>query len=310
MARPRAIARLLRASNLPSVFSNCLTGAAVGAASLDNPGPGYPVAAAVADQGFVVGEGLLIGLGVMTFYLAGAILNDVFDIRWDREHRPDRPLASGLVSTPFATWFASVLIVVGVGWAWTMGAPAFAAAGALLAAVLAYDWLHKRSAGSVFLLGAARGLVITVAALAVNPDAGWTLAAPIALVVAIYTTLLSFIARGEYRAAPDARRWLSLAMPLVVIGAAAFVRPADPGDEAFAAAPALAGALAVGWLAWAARRAMASPPRTGRAVGMWLIGFCFVDAWCCALLGAPLAAAVAAGLGVVMLALQRLAPGT
>lgn len=304
MTRPRAVARMLRAANLPSVFSNCLTGAAIGEATV--AGTAYPLAASVEPEGVVIGEGLLIGLGVMTFYLAGAILNDVFDVKWDREHRPDRPLAAGLVSTSFATWTSAVLIVVGIGWAWTMGTAAFAAALALLGVVLAYDALHKRFAGAVLFMGLARGMVIVTAALSVNGDASAMLLVPVATVVAVYTTLLTFVARGEYRGGLDARRWLAVIMPLVVLSAAGFVLP----GQSHAAALVISGALVAGWLAVAARHVLAMPARTGRAVGLWLVGLCFIDAWCCALLGAPIAAIVAAALGLVMFGLQRLAPGT
>lgn len=317
MARTRAMARLLRASNLPSVFSNSLTGAAIGAATVGAVPPagasspltasaGFPLVAAVEQQARAIGEGLLIGLGVTSFYLAGAILNDVFDVKWDRQHRPDRPLPSGLVNTSFATWAAAVLIVVGVGWAWSMGSRPLYAGLALLATVLAYDALHKRFVGSVVFMGLARGGVIVLAALVVNPAPRFALLAPIAGIVAAYTALFTLIARGEHRGELDGRRWLAALLPLLVLALLVFVRPAEP----IAAAMVPIGALTMGWLALAAWRVLQSPPRTPKAVGLWLTGLCLIDAWCLVLLGAPIAAAVAVGLAGLMLVLQRLAPGT
>lgn len=317
MARTRAMARLLRASNLPSVFTNTLTGAAIGGATVGRVAPpdasspltdpaSFPLVVAIEKQAVTIGEGLLIGLGVMTFYLAGAILNDVFDLKWDRQHRPDRPLAAGLVNTSFATWVATVLIVVGIGWAWSTGPRPLYAGLALLAVVLAYDVLHKRFVGSVVFMGLARGGVVVLAALVVNPEPHLALLAPVAGVIAAYTALFTLIARGEQEGRLAARRWLAVLLPLLVLVLATFVRPVDPSGAALV----LVGALAMGWLALAARRVLQSPPATGAAVGMWLVGLCFVDAWCLTLLGAPIAAALAVGLGGIMVGLQRLAPGT
>jgi len=317
MARTRAMARLLRASNLPSVFSNSMTGAAIGAAAIGRIAPpgasdplaepaGFPLVAAVEHQAAVIGQGLLIGLGVTTFYLAGAILNDVFDIRWDRRRRPDRPLASGLVGSSFAVWAAAVLIVVGIGWAWSMGPRPFYAGLALLAVVLAYDAWHKKFVGSVVFMGLARGGVIVLAALVVNPEPRFALLAPIAGLIAAYTALFTLIARGEHEGELDGRRWLAAVLPLLVLALVVFVRPAEP----IAVAVVLIGALTMGWLALAAWRVLQSPPRTPKAVGLWLTGLCVIDGWCLALLGAPIAGAAAVGLAGVMLCLQRLAPGT
>jgi 4-hydroxybenzoate polyprenyltransferase len=52
-------------------------------------------------------------------YLAGVVLNDVFDLELDSHERPDRPLPSGRISPSAARWFGWGLMFAGavLGWA-------------------------------------------------------------------------------------------------------------------------------------------------------------------------------------------------
>src|SRR5687768_18320093 len=75
----RTLLVLGRASNLPTVWSNCLAGWILG------------------------GEGqwsglMLLMLGGTFLYLGGMYLNDAFDSEFDRQHRPERPIPSGAIS--------------------------------------------------------------------------------------------------------------------------------------------------------------------------------------------------------------------
>ena len=72
MAYLRTLLILGRASNLPTVWSNCLAGWLLG-------GGGAP-------ESF----SLLI-LGSTLLYLAGMFLNDALDVQFDRQYRPERP---------------------------------------------------------------------------------------------------------------------------------------------------------------------------------------------------------------------------
>src|SRR4051794_33630035 len=67
-----------RISNLPTVGSNCL------AAWLLGGGGSWGKLAAV-------------GAGAALLYTAGMFLNDAFDVEFDRRHRPERPIVSGVV---------------------------------------------------------------------------------------------------------------------------------------------------------------------------------------------------------------------
>src|SRR6478736_6052578 len=91
----RALLVLGRVSNLPTVWSNCLAGWLLGGA--ETP---------------AVLPRLLIGASLL--YVAGMFLNDAFDIEFDRQFRPERPIPSGAISTR-AVWLAiTILLTAGV----------------------------------------------------------------------------------------------------------------------------------------------------------------------------------------------------
>lgn len=67
------------------------------------------------------GDGSLLGLLVVTsvlLYMAGMVLNDVFDADIDAQERPDRPIPSGRVSRPTARLVGWQFLGLGVitGW--------------------------------------------------------------------------------------------------------------------------------------------------------------------------------------------------
>src|SRR3954467_14588405 len=75
----RTLLVLGRASNLPTVWSNCLAGWLIsGAAS-------------------VFGL-LLLCASATCLYLGGMYLNDAFDVEFDRQNRKERPIPSGAIS--------------------------------------------------------------------------------------------------------------------------------------------------------------------------------------------------------------------
>src|SRR4030095_6179699 len=84
---------LARASNLPTVWSNCLAGWLLG-------GGGDWLEVAIPR---VRGAGVrlnfaILCLGATFLYTGGMFLNDAFDADFDRHFRPERPIASGAIS--------------------------------------------------------------------------------------------------------------------------------------------------------------------------------------------------------------------
>jgi 4-hydroxybenzoate polyprenyltransferase len=169
--------RLGRVSNLPTVCTNVLAGAALARVPLAP----LPVAVTV--------------LACALLYTAGMFLNDAFDHRHDAVHQPARPIAQGLVAATevyaigFALLGAGVLLLAPYG-------RAFAGALALAATIVAYDAWHKQNPLSPLLMALCRALVYVTAAQAVGGGLRWPLLAGAALLFAYLVGLTWWAKRG------------------------------------------------------------------------------------------------------------------
>lgn len=252
---------LARVSNLPTVWTNVLAGWWLAGGDWQWGTLGWLLA------------------GASLLYTGGMFLNDAADARWDREHRSERPIATGRVSER-AVWAAAVMFLLG-GLAMVLigGANGWVSL-ALMAAIVAYDLYHKPWKGSVLVMGLCRVLLYLTAGSAVVE--GWELVEGgqlilKALVLGAYVVGLSLAARGEASGATGGweRRlgWLLLGLPAVVVMVEA-VR------EAGFSGPVWLFAFAHGALMVWVCRLMSLSPRSniGRAVGWLLAGIPFVDA--------------------------------
>jgi 4-hydroxybenzoate polyprenyltransferase len=101
-------------------------------------------------------------------YIAGMVLNDLFDLQQDRLERPSRPLPSGRIARGVASRLGWGMLLLGVALAWSAGYMRFAAAdgsialpwragvvATLLAAmIVAYDrWLKRTPLGPLAMGG-------------------------------------------------------------------------------------------------------------------------------------------------------------
>ena len=179
----RAVLDMARAGNLPSVASNVIAALVLsGASGMKWPSSGQLVQALVA--GFLL-------------YAGGATLNDVADADFDRKHRPERAIPTGVFSRPVALALGAVEMALGAAMLWRAGASP-GALGGLIAVILAYDWLHKRWAGSVLLMAGCRSLLgISLATLPGHQAGTWFWAWTAA--VFAYIVVLSVLARMEYK---------------------------------------------------------------------------------------------------------------
>jgi len=176
MVSVRAILVLCRISNLPTVISNSV------AAWFLAGGGWNPLLPAGAAAGCLV-------------YIGGMILNDVFDVEWDLRHGKPRPIPRRQIRLSTAAWLGWTSLGLGTGCFLLLGTNPLWTVG-LAAAVLAYDALHKRWTGSIWLMGACRFfLFLTVASLAdpYLPVAVWIWGASLA----IYVAGVTLAARGE-----------------------------------------------------------------------------------------------------------------
>jgi 4-hydroxybenzoate polyprenyltransferase len=267
----RTYAELARVSNLPTCVSNTLVGCALGARSGLYPWASVPPIAA----------------GICLLYVAGMVMNDIFDRRSDWLERPERPIPSGRVSLLEAWSFAGMTLVLGMGLLSNASTRALDVAFPLVASIVLYDLLHKRYAWSIVLMGICRGMVYLVAAAGVSWPFDFFRAGWLAGTLALYTVVITVVARSENIRMLDARRWLALALPPVVLANAWVVQP-----QQYVAAAA-AGLLLVLWLGRAARAVLVTPPNTKSAILLWISGMCLVDAFFLALLEQPLAALLA-----------------
>src|SRR5688572_4482233 len=178
---PRGYLRTLlvlgRASNLPTVWSNCLAGWYLG-------GGGYM-------SGFV-----LLCLGATCLYTGGMFLNDAFDVEFDRQHRSERPIPSGAISLGEVWGFGVGWLVLGTVLLAFFGWPTAILTALLVVSILVYDAVHKAIAFSPFLMALCRFFLFLTAASA--SDEGVTgLAVWSALALGLYIVGLSYVAKSE-----------------------------------------------------------------------------------------------------------------
>jgi 4-hydroxybenzoate polyprenyltransferase len=193
----RTLLVLGRASNLPTVWSNCLAGWYLG-------GGGYM-------SGFI-----LLCLGATCLYTGGMFLNDAFDVEFDRQHRSERPIPSGAISLGEVWGFGVGWLVLGAVLLAFFGWPTAILTGLLVVSILVYDAVHKAIAFSPFLMALCRFFLFLTAASA--SDEGVTgLAVWSSLALALYIVGLSYVAKSESARGP-LRYWpcLLLAAPLLL----------------------------------------------------------------------------------------------
>jgi len=165
--RTRSLLASMRVPNLPGVACHVFTGAMVvwwleptGASSAVNFG--------------IPWSGILwaaMAAGVL-LCVAGNLLNDWHDIEWDRRHRPERALPSGVFTRRKYLTFGILCLISAVVMMFASSASAGVVALAIAACVTIYTLCHKRTAWSVVPLAMCRGLLPWMGAQAVLP-AGW-----------------------------------------------------------------------------------------------------------------------------------------
>lgn len=193
----RSLLVLGRASNLPTVWSNCLAGWLLG------EGGHF--------SGFV-----LLCLGATCLYTGGMFLNDAFDVEFDRQHRPERPIPSGAISLGEVWGFGVGWLVLGSVLLAFFGWPTAILSGLLVVSILVYDAVHKLIAFSPFLMALCRFFLFLTAASA--SDLGITgLAIWSSFALAFYIVGLSYVAKSESTRGP-LRYWpcLFLVAPVLL----------------------------------------------------------------------------------------------
>lgn len=288
--RLRVALRLGRVSNLPTVWTNVLTGVVL------------------AGVGFKVFDLLILMLAGSSFYVGGMYLNDAFDAEIDQREHPERPIPSGQVTarTVFVLGFAmllggiGLLTLIGVVLQDGAGWPTIGTGLILALMVLVYDGYHKANPFSPVLMGICRILLYVMAALALRPAFTLDLALGCAVLLS-YLIALTQVAKHENLGR------LSNAWPLVFLAA-----PVIYGLSDSAQTPVLVGLIALtAWTAYALSYLfVASRRHIPRAVGGLIAGISLVDALLIGMHGGGLLMVLAfAGFGATLL-FHRYVPGT
>lgn len=285
----RQYAELTRISNLPTCWTNVLTGCAIGSMAGSVPIAMLPV--------------VILATIINLYYMAGMALNDLGDVKIDREQSPDRPIASVRISPRAALIFIVALFATATILLLIYFPHCIYLALLLVAMILLYDITHKRSSYSVVFMASCRALIYVISGYAIFTEStrGFRIDTAIAAtVLALYIALVALVARSENKQQIDKRRWFSIAIMLLVPAVFVLSLPTT-------IYPCIIAVLLLIILSRAATFVLSEPPQVKQAVLTWLACICLLDSLFLAVLGSPVAAAVA-GLcfGVVTLSRRRI----
>lgn len=269
-------AALTRISNLPTCWTNVLTGSAIGSMAASIPVGILPV--------------FILSIIISLFYMAGMALNDLVDLKIDRQQRPDRPIASGGISPGSALIFIILLFVMATGLMLIFFPHCIYFTLILTAAIILYDIIHKHFAFSVIFMVLCRALIYVISAYAVFGGSGtkefWANITVSSTILALYIAFMTIIARSENKRQIDSRRWLSVAIMLLV--PVVFVL-----SEAWLLYTYIIAVILLIVLSRAVIFVFGNPPRIKQAVLTWLACICLLDCLFLAVLANPVVAAAA-----------------
>lgn len=158
-------------------------------------------------------------LAALCMYVAGNFLNDWHDAAWDAEQRPERALPSHIFSKK--TYLSIAMAGIAIAFYLLRESNILLEINAvLLALILLYTWLHKKTTQAIWIMGACRACLI-----ALGMGAGICRVPYVAAVMMVammcYIAGISMLARYEVKnaASPAAKFFalLLLRMPLVCL---------------------------------------------------------------------------------------------
>jgi 4-hydroxybenzoate polyprenyltransferase len=246
---------------------------------------------------------IILSVIISLLYMAGMVLNDLVDVKIDKEQRPERPIASGHISPRAALIFIVVLFAAAFVLLQMYFGHCIYLAMLLAAMIVLYDLTHKRFSCSVVFMACCRALIYVISACAVVDSGTRESSANVAIASAIlglYIASVTLIARSENRQQLDKHRWLSIAIMLLVPAVFALSLPTT-------IYPCIVALALLIILSRAALLVFAEPPQTKQAVLIWLASICLLDCLLLAVLASPVQAVVA-GLcfGVVTLSHRKI----
>ncbi|MEM8947412.1 MAG: UbiA family prenyltransferase [Planctomycetota bacterium] len=135
-------------------------------------------------------------------YLAGMVLNDVFDLEIDRVERPDRPLPAGRIPPIAAKRVGWLLLFGGLTLAGVVGSLVeswlpLTMSGLLALAIVGYDALLKSTVAGPWTMALCRSLNVLLGASLVEHSSDKSSAYVYAAAIGVYTLGLTLLARNE-----------------------------------------------------------------------------------------------------------------
>jgi 4-hydroxybenzoate polyprenyltransferase len=133
-------------------------------------------------------------------YLAGMVLNDIFDRQIDARERPGRPIPSGRVSLARAATFAAMLIAAGLVAAQVAGFKSVLVALILLVNILVYDFWAKHTPAGPVAMGSCRFLNVLLGGSVGAMDFAHVFTSPLVIVavgMGVYVAGVTWFAKKE-----------------------------------------------------------------------------------------------------------------
>ncbi len=200
----------MRPANLPTAAADILAGAAI--------------AGLIPGEQDLYSDTILLVLASVSLYAGGVVLNDVFDLRVDREERPERPIPSGLIPQSSAVLFGIILLATGNFLAFLANPTAGLISLALAVCIVLYDGYAKRH---VFFgpltMGTCRGLnlLLGMAVAGMVFQTTWYYA----LIPVVYIFAITLISRGEVHGDNKKHLLFSMLLYALVISAITLLLP-------------------------------------------------------------------------------------
>jgi uncharacterized membrane protein SirB2 len=279
-----------RISNLPTVWSNVFLGLLLA-------------------QSFAWKNMAFLAVAASFLYVGGCYLGDARDVEFDRNHRPSRPIPSGVLSRSLVWGMAVTFMAIGLClFAPVTGFSLSRLLGpiALTLAIIAYALFHKQTPWiGLPLIGACRGLLVWSAMYGISSDQVF-FGLSVSLAVAVYTICFASVARLESRSTkiffPNLLRFIMLALPgLCLLAYSSFTK-----DSAKWMAFCVLYLIFSGWLLFAFREVNKNK---GLYVSRCLAGFALLDATLLSIQD-PLMPLFSLALFLFSLILQRIASAT
>jgi hypothetical protein len=175
-----------RVSNLPTVWTNCFAGSVLAGGTVDPSGVFF------------------VTVALSLFYIAGMFLNDAFDLSFDAQYRPERPIPAGDISAREVFQIGAGLLILAEG---CLALPGLIQRGVpngetllwgciLAVLIVYYDYRHKSDPLSPVFMALCRVMVYLIAAsvvaTALNEAVLWGAAA-----CGAYLIGLTYVAKQE-----------------------------------------------------------------------------------------------------------------